>query len=118
MKTLILMLFLSLSLFGEMGDCLTCHPKLTQNIQTDERHKDMLSCIKCHTKNKTSVPECGDKCFSCHSKEDMYDENIPEHEVFENCRECHVTKIHKLFDPSISPNQSHMNPMQDLLMNY
>ncbi len=117
MKIFITILLLSLSLLAEMGDCLTCHPKLTSDIQNDTRHKPMKTCIKCHTKNESSVLECGDKCFKCHKKSDMEDENIPEHRVFEDCRECHVTKIHKMFDPSSSFDQSHQESLQDLLSN-
>ena len=116
MKTLILSVLFSFSLFASMGDCLTCHPKLLPNIQNDDRHTGMQSCIKCHEKNKDSTLECGEKCFSCHAKEDMDDENIPEHKVFEDCRECHVTQIHRMFDTSTSFDQSHQETLEDFLL--
>jgi len=118
MKTFTLILMLSLSLFGEMGDCLSCHPKLASDIENDARHKPMKTCIKCHTKNESSVLECGDKCFKCHSKVDMDDENIPQHKVFEECRKCHVTKIHEIFNPTLEQDQSHQDLLKDVLTTF
>ena len=109
-------MLLSFSLFGSMGDCLTCHPKLLPDLQNDDAHKPMQTCIKCHSKNETTATECGDKCFKCHTKEDMESGDILEHKVFEECRECHVTKIHKIFDPSTSFDQSHQESLQDFLL--
>jgi len=111
MKILIFILLLSLGLFAEMGDCFKCHPSL----KNDGVHGGMSSCIKCHSKSKSDATECGDKCFSCHTKDDMDVENIYEHEVFEDCRECHVTKIHNIFDTSTSFDQSHPETLQDFL---
>jgi len=113
MKTLISILFLSLSLFGGMGDCMRCHPSL----EDSKKHEGMKSCLSCHTKSKVpkNATECGDKCFKCHSTEDMDVENIPQHAVFEDCRECHVTKVHEMFDPTISQEQSHQETLQDFL---
>ena len=113
MKFFLFLTILSLSLFGEMGDCMRCHPSL----QNSKEHEGMKSCVSCHAKSKVveSATECGDKCFSCHTKEDMEDEEILEHKVFEDCRECHVTKVHEMFDPTISQEQSHQETLQDFL---
>ena len=116
MKTLIFLLIFSLSIFASMGDCFTCHPKLVPNIENDDKHKPMQTCIKCHTKNDSMATECGDKCFKCHTTQDMDSENIPQHKVFENCRDCHVTQIHKIFDTSTSFDQSHQESLQDFLL--
>jgi hypothetical protein len=116
MKTLFLIVFLSFSLFGSMGDCLRCHPKLLPDLQNDKRHKPMQTCIKCHEKNKDSTPECGDKCFSCHTKDDMQYGEVAEHKVFEDCRECHVTQVENIFNPAISHDQSHKESLQDFLL--
>ena len=114
MKTFLFLTVLSLSLFGEMGDCMRCHPSL----HNSKEHEGMKSCISCHSKSKapTGATECGDKCFKCHTTEDMDIQNIPQHAVFEDCRECHVTKIHKMFEPSLLPDdQSHQDTLQELL---
>ncbi len=116
MKNLIVLLFLTFSLYASMGDCLTCHPKLLPTINEDKRHSAMQSCIECHTANKSAVLECGEKCFSCHSKEDLNAGEIKEHLVFEACRECHVDAIHDLFDTSKSFNQSQSESLKDFLI--
>ena len=116
MKNLIILIFLIFNLYGDMGDCLTCHPKLLPSIDTDNRHVAMKSCIKCHSASKKPVLECGDKCFSCHSKEDLEADEIKEHRVIEECRKCHVDAIRDLFDSSKSFDQSHTESLQDFLI--
>jgi len=116
MKILITILFLVLFLYGDMGDCLTCHSRLLPNINEDERHSPMQTCIKCHSANKTGVLECGEKCFSCHSKEDLSDGNIEEHLAIEECRECHINVIHDLFDATKSFDQSQSESLKDFLI--
>ncbi len=116
MKNLISMLFVTLSLYANMGDCLTCHPKLLTNIKEDKRHSAMQTCIKCHSANETSTLDCGKKCFSCHSKEDLEPQEIKEHQVIEECRQCHVNTVHDLFDTSKSFDQSQSESLQNFLM--
>ena len=116
MNILFTVLFLSSSLLASMGDCFTCHPKLIKGIDTDENHHAMLSCIKCHAPNKKSVPECGSKCFSCHSEEDLRDADVSEHDIIQECRNCHVVDTHKLFDISNSFDQTLDESMKDFLL--
>ena len=117
MKNLITILIFTLSLYANMGDCLTCHPKLLPNINEDKRHSAMQSCIECHSASKSATLECGEKCFSCHSKEDLDAQEIKEHLVIEECRECHVDAVHDLFDTSKSFDQSQGESLKDFLIN-
>jgi hypothetical protein len=116
MKYLIVLILFTLSLFACTGDCLTCHPKLIPTINTDLRHKPMLTCIKCHSANPNSMAECGSDCFSCHPMEKINKANVREHDVIQACRDCHVGKKEKLFDLSISPNQSHADTLKGFLI--
>jgi len=104
-------LFLSVPLFAKMGNCFECHPLL----KNDTVHSGMATCIKCHTKTNIDALRCGDECFRCHTSNDMDTEHIPEHEVFEECRECHVLSVHDTFDTSIPSNQSYERTLQDFL---
>ena len=116
MNIIFTMVFFSVSLFASMGDCFTCHPKLIKGIDSDEKHRPMLTCIRCHTPNKNSVPECGSKCFSCHSQEDLLDAEVDEHTIIQECRNCHVIDTHKLFDISNNFDQSSSESMKDFLL--
>jgi hypothetical protein len=115
MKILLLTSLLLTSIYANMGDCFTCHPKLIKGIDDCEEHKPMLTCIKCHSPNKKSVLECGEKCFSCHKQEDLEPEEIPEHRVFEDCRECHVNAKKKLLDITTTHDQSHVDSLKNFL---
>lgn len=115
MKSLILVLIFISSIFADMGDCFTCHPKLIKGIDSDKKHNSMLTCIKCHSPNKKSVLECGEKCFSCHKQEDLEPDSIPQHKVFEECRECHVKVKEKLLDITNTHDQSHVDSLKDFL---
>ena len=115
MKKLVIMVILFTSVYANMGDCFTCHPKLIKGIDANKEHKPMLTCIRCHEPNKKSVLECGDKCFSCHKKEDLEPEEIPEHEVFEECRECHVKVKEKILDITNPHDQSQVDTLKNFL---
>ena len=117
MKSLITLLTLLFLLHADMGNCLTCHPKLLSNIQADERHRPMKTCIKCHTPSESDVLECGEKCFSCHTQKDLQIDEIKEHLVFEECRKCHVDAINELFDTTNTFDQSHQESLKDFLIN-
>jgi len=116
MKHLILLTLFSLSLFACTGDCLTCHPKLVPTINTDLRHKPMLTCINCHSADPNSMAECGDDCFSCHPMEKINKANVREHDVIQACRDCHVGEKEKLFDISKSLDQSHPDTLKGFLI--
>lgn len=116
MKSLLIILIFLTTLSANMGDCFTCHPKLIKGIDNSIEHRPMLTCIKCHSPNKKSVLECGDKCFSCHKQEDLEPEEIPEHRVFEDCRECHVTSKKKLLDITNTFDQSHVDSLKNFLL--
>jgi len=108
--------FILLTLFGWAcsGDCLSCHPALAKNILSDERHKPMLGCKKCHLKEEGGLSECGKDCFSCHPIEKI-DKSVKEHEVIESCRSCHMKMPATL---EVTPkSSSDQGTMYDLLLN-
>ena len=97
MKILILILSISLTLFACTGDCLTCHPNLVPTIDQDQRHKPMLTCIKCHSANPNAMADCGSDCFACHPMSKINGLGIKEHNVIQGCRDCHVKMKEELF---------------------
>ena len=113
MKIIILLLLASISLMACTGDCLTCHPKLIPTINSDIRHKSMLTCIKCHSADPAKMGDCGSDCFACHSIEKIEKPNIIEHKVIRECRDCHMKLKSELF--SAPPQQSHEQPLRDFL---
>ena len=115
MKHIILTLIFTYSLFACTGDCLTCHPKLVPTINTDLRHKPMLTCINCHSAKPSSMAECGDDCFSCHPMSKINKPNIREHDVIQACRDCHVGKDEKIFENTIPFDQSKKESLKDFL---
>lgn len=92
MKKIILsLLFLfGIEVFGCTGDCMTCHPALLKNIDTDMRHKPMTTCIKCHTANPAKMADCGSDCFACHPVAKIEAARVAEHAVIRECRDCHM----------------------------
>jgi hypothetical protein len=117
MKFLTLLVLLAgTSLFACTGDCLTCHPSLLATINSDERHKPMLTCIECHAANSDSMAECGSDCFSCHSMEKIDKANISEHRVIRQCRECHLQLKKELFSMQPGTGQSHEKSLKDVLL--
>jgi hypothetical protein len=98
-----------------------CHPKLEKTIHTDERHKPMLDCIKCHKDNAGSNNACGADCFECHTPEKIMGIGVVEHEVIKTCIKCHVNiKEMKSFEitPEKSANPSLFNLMQESTPQY
>lgn len=117
MKYLFTLLLFTFTLLACTGDCLTCHPKLIPTINEDLRHKPMLTCINCHSANPDSMAECGDDCFSCHSITKINAVNVREHDVIQECRDCHVGADEKLFDTSNTFDQSNSETLKDFLVN-
>ena len=113
MKIIILILTAYLSLFACTGDCLTCHPKLVPTINTDLRHKPMLTCIKCHSANPVKMADCGSDCFSCHSIEKIEKPHVKEHEVIRGCRDCHMKLKEEML--SAPAQQSKQQPLKQFL---
>ena len=95
------------------GDCLTCHPKLLANINTDLNHKPMLTCIKCHSAEPSKMGDCGSDCFACHSIEKIDKPNLLEHKPIRGCRDCHMKLKAELF--SAPAKQSHEQPLREFL---
>ncbi|MDA3945700.1 MAG: hypothetical protein PF439_03355 [Helicobacteraceae bacterium] len=115
-KIVALFLFLTFSLMACTGDCLTCHPSLEKNILTDLRHKPMLSCINCHSAVPSSMAECGSDCFACHPMEKI-NNGVLEHEVIQECKDCHVKMKQELLDITKTLDQSHVQePLRDFLL--
>ena len=98
------------------GDCLTCHPKLEPTIETDARHKPMLTCIKCHGVKPDAMAECGSECFACHPVEKVESVGVEEHKVIRGCRDCHVKLKEMVSDIASPKDQSTLPPLKDLLM--
>ena len=69
---------------------MTCHPKLLKTINTDMRHKAMLTCIKCHSPDPAKMGDCGSDCFACHPIDKIEGKGIEEHKVIRECRDCHM----------------------------
>jgi hypothetical protein len=90
MKLLFLFLVALLPLWGCTGDCMTCHPALLKNIDTDKRHKPMTTCIKCHSADPAKMGDCGSDCFACHPIAKIEGARVAEHAVIRECRDCHM----------------------------
>lgn len=103
------------TLFACTGDCLTCHPKLVPTIETDLRHKPMLTCIKCHSADANSMAECGSECFACHPVEKIEKVDVPEHKVIRECRDCHVKLKEMVSDIASPKDQSLQMPLKEML---
>ncbi len=97
MKILILILSISVALLACTGDCLTCHPNLVPTIDEDQRHKPMLTCIQCHSPDPNKMADCGADCFACHPMSKINGLGIKEHNVIQECRDCHVKMKEELF---------------------
>lgn len=113
-KRVIIILSLAIQwMWACSGDCLSCHPALAENILTDERHKPMLTCKKCHANEEAGISECGKDCFACHDIKKI-DKTIREHDVIESCRNCHMNMPVSLDgQPKTSSDSS---SMYDLLL--
>lgn len=117
MKYLLTLILFTVTLLACTGDCMTCHPKLIKTIDTDARHKPMLTCIECHSPDPNKMADCGADCFGCHSMKKIYAAKVKEHEVIQGCRDCHVGLNEKIFDTSKSFNQSQNEALKDFLLN-
>ncbi len=113
MKIITLILIAYISLVACTGDCLTCHPKLLPTINSDTKHKPMLTCIKCHSANPAKMADCGSDCFACHSIEKIEKPNIMEHKVIRGCRDCHMKLNQELL--SAPAQQSREQPLREFL---
>lgn len=89
-KYFALLTLLIYTAFACSGDCMSCHPKLEKTIQFDLKHKPMLTCVKCHSPDSNKMAECGSDCFSCHSQAKLDKNNIKEHIIIRECRDCHM----------------------------
>lgn len=115
MKILILFVFSLLPLLGCTGDCMTCHPALLKNIDSDLRHKPMMTCIKCHTANPVKMAECGSDCFACHPIAKIEGARVREHVVIRECRDCHLKLKTQLNIDTLPKGQSNMSTLREFL---
>ena len=116
-KIIILLLSVTYILYACTGDCLTCHPNLVPTINEDERHKPMLTCINCHSADPNSMAECGSDCFACHSMEKINKPNVREHDVIQECRDCHMKLADELRNVNLIPTQSYsQEPLKEFLL--
>lgn len=115
MKYLLLLMLFSLPAFACTGDCLTCHPNLVPSINEDLRHKPMLTCINCHSADPNKMADCGADCFACHPMSKINKAGLREHDVIQECRDCHVRMKEGLFDVSSSLGQSRAESLKDFL---
>jgi hypothetical protein len=95
---------------------MTCHPKLVPTINEDLRHKPMLTCINCHSADPNKMADCGADCFACHPMAKINAADVREHDVIQECRDCHVGVKEKLFDISTTFDQSHAESLKDYLI--
>jgi len=98
------------------GDCLTCHPKLIPTIETDLRHKPMLTCIKCHSADPNAMAECGSECFACHPVDKIEKVDVAEHRVIRDCRDCHMKLKQRFSDIAAPRDQSSLPPLKEMLI--
>lgn len=104
------------SLFACTGDCLTCHPALEKNIQSDLRHKPMLTCINCHSADPNAMADCGSDCFACHPMSKI-NNGVKEHRVIQGCKDCHMKMKQELLDITNAHDQSQAEkPLRDFLL--
>ena len=115
MKTILLLFFFFSVSLGCTGDCMTCHPKLLKTIDTDMRHKSMLTCIKCHSPNPAKMADCGSDCFACHKVEKIEGKGIEEHKVIRECRDCHMKMKTSIGLDTIPKGQSTAPTLRDFL---
>ena len=95
---------------------MTCHPALLKTIQTDTRHKPMLTCIKCHSAETDAMAECGSDCFACHSVEKIEKTPVPEHKVIRGCRDCHMKLKKAVTDIATPKDQSTVPTLKEMLI--
>lgn len=95
---------------------MTCHPKLMPTINQDQRHKPMLTCIRCHSADTNAMAECGSDCFACHPVEKIEKHDIAEHRVIRGCRNCHMKMKEAITDIATPKDQSNVRPLRELLM--
>lgn len=115
MKTLLFLLLFLFPLWGCTGDCMSCHPALQKTIDTDLRHKPMLTCVKCHNPDPSKMGDCGSDCFACHSQAKIEGVNVKEHMVIRECRECHMKMKTKIEIDTLPKGQSVMPTLRDFL---
>lgn len=115
MKIIGLLLVVLLQLLGCTGDCMTCHPALLKNIDSDHRHKPMTTCIQCHSANPSKMADCGSDCFACHPIAKIESARVAEHSVIRECRDCHM-KLKATLDLINTPKgQSVMPTLREFL---
>lgn len=107
MKSVILLILMTIYGFACSGNCILCHPKLKDSIDKPH-HKLLHSCIKCHTKLPEGMTECGGDCFECHSRNKLIKSNTIEHQKLSACKECHINKEDILKSPNIINNETNM----------
>jgi hypothetical protein len=95
---------------------MSCHPKLVPTIDKDLRHKPMLTCINCHLADPNKMADCGADCFGCHPMSKIYKAKVKEHEIIQECRDCHVGVKEKLFDAATSFDQSSRDTLKDYII--
>lgn len=94
---------------------MTCHPKLLKTINTDMRHKAMLTCIKCHSPDPAKMGDCGSDCFACHPIDKIEGKGIEEHKVIRECRDCHMKMKTSLGLDMFPKGQSSAPTLRDFL---
>ncbi len=113
MKILLFIFTFSLGVFACTGDCLTCHPNLVPTIEEDNRHKPMLTCINCHSPDPNKMADCGADCFACHPISKINGLGIKEHNIIQECRDCHVKLKKELFGIAVKGEST----LKDTLFN-
>jgi len=77
------------------GDCVLCHPKLTE-LKDDlaKEHEVLVTCKTCHTQEEMEKIDmgngCGDDCWDCHDINKVVKSNVVQHQGLQKCIDCHV----------------------------
>lgn len=112
MKSIFLVLFLSIFSYACSGNCMACHPVLEKSIK-EKHHAILTTCIACHTKIPEGMTECGGDCFACHSQNTLTKSNKIEHQNLAGCKECHVNKEDLFNYQTINDKSNLMNLLKD-----
>jgi len=62
------------------------------------------------------MAECGSDCFACHAIEKIEKNNIKEHRVIRECRDCHMEIKKKMFESPAFEGQSTQKPLKEFLI--
>ena len=125
MKKIIVALLVGLFLFHSAGvacegDCVLCHPKLTE-LKDDlaKEHAVLVTCKTCHTQEEMEKIDmgngCGDDCWDCHDINKVVKSNVPQHKGLQKCIDCHVSINKNMWGGESVPDISTLPTLDELI---